>query len=92
MFDTIGRTRRPNRQRQAGSMLISVSVFTTAVGALMLMGGQTVQEVQVDDEPVEVTFFDAAAVPRGNSPSRPARGFTQHPAPLNSVVMMSTQP
>lgn len=53
-------------------MLISVSVFTTAVGALMLMGGQKVEEVQVDEKPVEVTFFDAAAPPPPPPPPPPA--------------------
>lgn len=71
MFDTIGRTRQANRQRQAGSMLISVSIFTTAVGALMLTGGQTVEEIEVEDEPVEVEFVDMAAPPPPPPPPPP---------------------
>jgi len=71
MFDTIGRTRKANRQRQAGSMLISVSLFTTALGALMLTGGQRVEEVQVDEVPVEVTFVDVAAPPPPPPPPPP---------------------
>lgn len=71
MFDSIGRTRRTNRQRQTGSMLISVSLFSTAVGAMMLVGGQRVDEVLEDEEPVEVFVEVADAAPPPPPPPPP---------------------
>ena len=63
MFDAVGRRRKIRKQREAGSILVSLLVNGGILGAIFYTGMNVAQDVIDDDEPIEVTFFDAAPPP-----------------------------
>ncbi len=60
MFDDVGRGRRVRTQREAGSVLLSLAINGTFVGALAFASFEVAEEVLEDDGPVEVSFFEEA--------------------------------
>ena len=56
-------------------MLLSLGINGGVLGTLIYLGAQTVDEINLDDLPVEVTFFEAAPLlllllrPEAQSPS-----------------------
>ncbi len=62
MFETVGRDKKQDKSRAAGSMFLSLFVNGSFIGALIWAGASVAHEV-IDDLPVEVTFFDSAPPP-----------------------------
>jgi periplasmic protein TonB len=73
MFDTVGKVKKQDRGRQAGSLLVSLSVGGGLVAAMFFVGQKVVEEVVKQDEAVEV-FYNAEAPPPPPPPPPPPAG------------------
>ena len=63
MFESVGKDTTGGAKRQLSSMLLSLGINGGVLGTLIYLGAQTVDEINLDDLPVEVTFFEAAPPP-----------------------------
>ena len=76
MFDQVGKNDSETTKRQLSSLLASLAINGAVLGFLVYLGNQVVSE-DIEDVPVEVTFFDAAPPP---PPYVGRRGFFCHPS------------
>jgi len=62
MFDNVGKGNTDTTKRQVGSLFASITINGGVLALLIYFGNQVVND-SVEEEPVEVTFFDAAPPP-----------------------------
>ncbi|MCB9777814.1 MAG: energy transducer TonB [Alphaproteobacteria bacterium] len=85
MFQLPSDLRHRNRRREAGSMLMSMTLVTSVVAGMMLGGGQQVAPYEDVDEPLLVHLIEAAPAPVARLPAGGA-------APAPSVEQPTVEP
>ncbi len=86
MFEGVGRGRKVRKNAEAGSILVSLLLNGSLIGAILWSGVQAATEVLEEEEPIEVTFIDEAVAPAPPPPPPPPAGRKR------SVVPTEPQP
>jgi protein TonB len=71
LFDTVGKSRKRPVGQELASWALSLSMWGGALGGMIVAGRQVAEQI-IEEEPVEVVFFDGAPPPP--PPPPPAGG------------------